>query len=132
MMLHASHVEEAAKKYGFLQDYTQALQLAKERKRPLLLLLTKEECTWCVRFERRTLGNRSVLEELKHNFVVVIVDKNLQKQSYPAKKFQAPFTPRGFFIDPNDESVLALSNGYMKADDFLAILHKVEKKWRKE
>jgi len=132
VMLFAAHVDETAKKFGFFRSYPQALASALKEHKVLLLLITKEECTWCVRFERRTLANKRVYEELKHNFIVVMVDKHTQKESYPSKRFKAPFTPRGFFIDPRNQKTIAISNGYMKAEDFLRIIDEVKRKWKRQ
>lgn len=57
--------------------------------------------------------------------MVLIVDKKFDIDTFPAK-FKTSFTPRVFFINPKDESILLESAGYVKKKDFVKSLDKAQ------
>ena len=96
-----------------------------------MLLMTREACPWCRKFERVVLNDDIVKQRLAQEVVVVIVDKNLDKTHFPSKKYKSFFSPKGFFISPSNEKVLLEMNGYVKKEDFINELDKVKSKMNK-
>ena len=123
-MLYAAHIDEYATKMGFERQYAKGLQQAKEQGLKLLVMITKEQCGWCRRFEKRTLKDQEVQKLLDQKFVVVVLDKYHDKGEYPSEKLKAPFTPKSFVVDPTSERVLKEFNGYVAKDDFIQRLEK--------
>ena len=128
--LFASNLDTFAKEMGFEREFSQALQKAKQQNKPLVLILSKHDCGWCRRFEKRTLKAKEVHTQLQKSFVVVVEDKKADTQRYPSKRYTTSFTPKSFFIDPRDESILLESNGYVKREDFVHVLERVLKRYR--
>ncbi|WP_193150898.1 thioredoxin fold domain-containing protein [Sulfurimonas sediminis] len=123
-------LDEYAQKMGFERDYYTALAKAKKAHRPLMLVVTKAECPWCDRLEDRTFTEHTVHTRLKKEVIVVLVYKNFDEGEYPAEKFPAPFSPRTFFIDPDTQKNLLIINGYVKPDNFLENLDKLNMLWQ--
>lgn len=129
--LFASQLDTYAKTMGFERDYTQAMVEAKKSHKAVMLLMTREDCPWCRKFERVVLNDDTVKQRLAQEVVVVIVDKNLDKTHFPSKKYKSFFSPKGFFISPFNEKVLLEMNGYVKKEDFINELDKVKSKMNK-
>lgn len=124
-------LDEYAHKMGFERNYYTALAKAKEAHRPLMLIVTKPECPWCDRLEDRTLANPKVHKRLLKEVVTVLVYKDFDEDDYPAQMFQAPFSPRTFFVDPRTQETLLIINGYVKVDRFLQELDTLKTLWNK-
>jgi len=124
-------LDEYAQKMGFERDYNTALAKAKELHRPLMLTITKPECPWCDRLEDQTFTDLTVHKHLNKEVVVILVYKDFDKESYPSKKFVAPFSPRTFFIDPSSQEAFLIINGYAEKGKFLDKLDEVKRLWNK-
>jgi thioredoxin-related protein len=127
--VYANHLDQFAKQYGFERDYKSALEKAQKKSLVLFVVVSKKECGYCRRFERRTLAKEPVVTILQKKFVVVVVDKNLDASKYPQQKYATKFTPKGFFVDPKNEKIFYETYGYVQKEDFVQTLQKVWKKW---
>jgi thioredoxin-related protein len=123
LALHAS--PSVAEKLGYQSDYAKALTLARAQDKPVMLVVVTTYCPWCRKLERRTLASKRVRKAVDKGFVAVIVDRNLQKETFP-KKFQAPRIPIVFFVDPQDEEEFWESIGYVDKEEFLGSLKEAE------
>lgn len=124
--LFGAKIDDFAKEVGFERDYKTALVKAKKNHKPLLMVLGADYCPWCRKFEHRTLKSSLIKPRLDSEFVVLVVDKKYDVESFPAK-FKTQFTPRVFFINPKDESILLDSTGYVKKQEFNEKINKAQK-----
>jgi thioredoxin-related protein len=129
--LFGADLDAYAKKMGFERNYYTAVKTAKKLHRPVMLVLTKPECPWCDRFEERTLASEPIKKRLDKEIVTVLVYMDFDDDQYPSKKFTSSFSPRTFFINPYNNKVLLISNGYVPKGDFAGVLDKVQNKWKK-
>ncbi len=124
--LFAANIDNYAKEMNFQRDYNTALKKAKKENKVLAMVLSADYCPWCRKFERKTISSTLVKEKLNNDFVTLVVDSKYDINSFP-KKFQTGYTPFVNFINPNDESILEQSAGYVKKKDFLSTLNQAEK-----
>ena len=117
--LQASSIKEFAQKHGYAQNYKEALALAKEADKPMMLVMVTHYCPWCRKFERATLSKKMIDDVVQKNFIPVIL--NREKGVFP-KKFHTPMIPVVFFVDPKDEDGFWESAGYIKKKDYLLVM----------
>jgi len=124
--LFGAMIDDFAQEMGFERDYKTALSKAKKNQKPLLMVLGADYCPWCRKFEDKTLNSTLIKPILKSDFVVLVVDKKYDIESFPSQ-FQTQFTPRVFFINPKDESILLDTTGYIKKKKFVQNLNEATK-----
>lgn len=117
LTLFAENIDELAKEIAFENDYKTALSKAKKENKVLMMVLRADSCPWCRKFERKTLTSPLLKPRLQTKVVLLVVDKNYDIGSFP-EKFTTHSTPRVFFIDPNDESIILDTAGYIKKQLF--------------
>lgn len=125
LTLFAANIDNFAEKMGFERDYNTALLKAKKVNKPLVMVLSSDYCPWCRKFENKTLKSSLIKSKLDKEFIVLLVDKKYDVKTFPSK-FKTQFTPRIFFINPKDESILFDKNGYIKKIDFEKNLDKAQ------
>jgi len=122
--IFALHIDEFASHMGYQRDYAKALSIAKKENKPLMLVIGTDYCPWCRKFERKTLKYIKVAIEVNKNFIPIVVDKNRDKGTFPSQ-YSSPITPAVFFINPNDNSLVGKSVGYIRKKDYLEKLESI-------
>jgi thioredoxin-related protein len=107
--------------------YEQALVKAKKESKPLLVLITSEQCRWCRKFEATTLQDGDVIAKVNSKFVAVHVTRD--KSVYP-KNLSAKMVPMNYFLD-NNGSVIYSMPGYWPVEDYQSILDDALVKYKK-
>lgn len=131
LTLFGSNIDEFAKDMNFERDYDTALSKAKKENKVLMMVLSSNYCPWCRKFENKTLSSKLIKSKLDKEVISLVVDKNFDEGDFPAK-FKTQFTPRVFFINPKDESILNESRGYIKKKDFLEYLDDANEYYQSE
>lgn len=107
--------------------YEQAQAKAKKESKPLLVLITSEQCRWCRKFEATTLQDEDVISKLNSKFVTVHVTRD--KSIYP-KNLTAKMVPMNYFLDANGKVIYSMP-GYWPVDDYQSILDDALIKYKK-
>jgi protein disulfide-isomerase len=107
--------------------YEQAQAKAKKESKPLLVLITSEQCRWCRKFEATTLQDEDVISKLNSKFVSVHVTRD--KSAYP-KNLTAKMVPMSYFLDENGKVIYSMP-GYWPVDDFQSILDDALSRYKK-
>lgn len=107
--------------------YEQAQAKAKKESKPLLVLITSEQCRWCRKFEATTLQDEDVITKVNSKFVAVHVTRD--KSVYP-KNLSAKMVPMSYFLDENGK-VLYSMPGYWPVEDYQSILDDALGKYKK-
>lgn len=129
LSLVAANIDNLAKKMGFERDYNIALIKAKTLKKPLVMILGADYCPWCRKFEHKTLSSSLIKPRLQKEFVVLIVDKKYDIDTFPSK-YRTKFTPRVFFINPQNEDIFFDTTGYVKKEEFAESLDNVSELYK--
>ena len=127
--LFGAHVDDFAKRMDFEREYKTALTKSKESHKVLVMVLGADYCPWCRKFENKTLSSSLVKPRLDKEFVVLIVDKKFDIDTFPTK-YRTSFTPRVFLINPDNENILLESAGYVKKKEFMKSLDKAQKLYK--
>jgi thioredoxin-related protein len=108
-------------------SYEQAQAKAKKESKPLLVLITSEQCRWCRKFEATTLQDEDVISKLNSKFVTVHVTRD--KSVYP-KSLSAKMVPMNYFLDSNGKVIYSMP-GYWPTEDYQSILDDALLKYKK-
>jgi len=117
LTLFGANIDKFAHEMHFERDYASALTKARQAHKPLLMVLGADYCPWCRKFEHKTLSSKLIKPRLEKEFIVLVVDKKFDIKTFPSK-FRTQFTPRVFFINPKDESIILDTTGYIKRKVF--------------
>ena len=117
LTLFGANVDNFAQEMGFERDYKTALTRAKKENKILMMVLGADYCPWCRKFERKTLNSSLLKKRLQTEVVTLVVDKKFDIETFPSK-FQTQFTPKVFFINPKDETIILDTTGYIKKKHF--------------
>jgi protein disulfide-isomerase len=107
--------------------YEQAQAKAKKESKPLLVLITSEQCRWCRKFEATTLQDEDIISKLNSKFVTVHVTRD--KSVYP-KNLSAKMVPMNYFLDSNGKVIYSMP-GYWPVEDYQSILDDALLKYKK-
>jgi thioredoxin-related protein len=107
--------------------YEQAQAKAKKESKPLMVLITSEQCRWCRKFEATTLQDEDVISKLNAKFVSVHVTRD--KSIYP-KNLSAKMVPMHYFLNGEGKVIYSIP-GYWPADDYQSILDDALRKNKK-
>lgn len=107
--------------------YAQAQAKAKKESKPMLVIITTEECRWCRKLEATTLSDDEVVSKINSHFVPVHITRD--KSVYP-KNLTAKMVPMSYFLDGNGK-VLYSMPGYWPVEDYQSILDDALRKAKK-
>jgi thioredoxin-related protein len=113
----SAQIDEFASEVNYSRDYNAALKDAKSQNKLLMLVVVGDYCPWCKKFERKTLNSTLIQNQVKKDFIPVIIDKAKDKGKYPPE-FYSKLIPTVFFIDPKTQKHIFESLGYSKKVTF--------------
>ena len=107
-----------------------AVEVAKQKDKPIMFVITRENCKYCKILKTKTLKDKKLVDELNKNFVVVIV--NYDKGDYiPASLVNVRGVPAIWFLYKNGYSMYQDAGGApQKIDLFLEMLDGVKKRYK--
>ncbi|VVB51481.1 Thiol:disulfide interchange protein DsbD [uncultured archaeon] len=108
----------------FNTELDPALLLAKTQGKPLFVYARSEYCGACKQFEAETFTNKTVIEKLNTNFILVSIDVDNQKTE--TRNFKIRATPTEIFLDSNGTEIKKLL-GYRTNQTFLDEINKIVK-----
>ncbi|MDD5716273.1 MAG: thioredoxin family protein [Sulfuricurvum sp.] len=99
-------------------NFTDAQAKAKKESKPLLVLITSEQCRWCRKLESTTLEDEGIISKINGHFVPIHVTRD--KSVYP-KNLTAQMVPMSYFLDGNGKVLYSIP-GYWPVEDYQSIL----------
>ena len=100
------------------ETYASAQSKAKKESKPMLVIITTEQCRWCRKLESTTLSEEAIISKINTHFVPVHVTRD--KSVYP-KTLSAKMVPMSYFIDGNGKIIHSMP-GYWSSEDYDSIL----------
>ncbi len=106
----------------FLTELSPALEAAKAQNKPVFVYARSEYCYWCKKFEEESFTNKSVIDRLNENFILVSIDVDNQKSE--TRNFRVAGTPTGIFLGPNGTEIKRI-RGYVDNGTFLNTINEL-------
>lgn len=113
LSLWANQATIAANELGYINSYSEGLAKAKKEHKLMVLILVRDGCHWCKKFENETLKDEGIKTKLT-SFVKVLVDKGDEMP----ESFRSNFIPATHFIDPKTEKSVWDIAGFKEPKDF--------------
>ncbi len=93
--------------------YEQALGMAKQQNKSIMLKLTAKNCKYCVKMDKEVLADGEVKSLLDNNFITVNI--NVDKEPLPLN-LKREITPTFIFVDKNGNITSKLPGSWSKKD----------------
>ncbi|AFV98040.1 MULTISPECIES: thioredoxin family protein [unclassified Sulfuricurvum] len=107
--------------------FAHAQAKAKKESKPMLVIITTEQCRWCRKLEATTLSDDDIISKINSSFIPVHVTRD--KSVYP-KTLSANMVPMSYFLDGNGKVLYAMP-GYWPTEDYQSILDDALRKAKK-
>lgn len=108
--------------------FAEAQAKAKKESKPMMVLITSEQCRWCRKFEATTLSDEDIISKINTRFTAVHVTRD--KSIYP-KTLTAKMVPMSYFLDGNGKVLYSIP-GYWPVEDYQSVLDDALRKAKKE
>lgn len=108
-------------------NFAEAQAKAKKESKPMLVIITTEQCRWCRKLEATTLEDPAIIQQINTRFSPVHVTRD--KSVYP-KNLTAKMVPMSYFLDPEGK-VLYSMPGYWPIEDYQSILDDALTRYKK-
>ena len=102
------HGLDFTKKYGYYENYNEAVKIAKESKRDIVMVIVSDYCPWCDRLKEEVLSLEYTNEILHKNYIPLML---YSRNQYP-RKFDTYVAPTIYFVSYRDESILETIVGF--------------------
>jgi len=114
---------ESIKKPTF-SSFDNALKVAKEEHKIILLELVSTDCLFCEKMEKEVLSKESVKEAINKDFVLAKVNIDFEKIPLGLSQQMTPM----FVFATADENVEDIRLGFIEEENFLTLLSEERKK----
>ncbi len=113
LSLWANEASKAAMELGYINSYAEGIAKAKKEHKMMMLVLVRDGCHWCKKFEAQTLKDNNIKSALD-GFVKVLMDRS---EAMP-ERFHTNFIPTTYFIDPKTEKSVWELAGFKEPKEF--------------
>jgi len=121
----------SAAEVNWAKDYKSGMAQAVKENKPVLFIISRDTCKYCLLLDDTTLKDEKVVKELNDNFVAIRSWTN-EGDYIPAVLAQnTPGLPGIWFLYPNGDAMYQPLLGYVKAPNFLEALKIVEAEFKK-
>ena len=109
---------------NWLNNYDEAIELAKKENKRVYMLIVSDDCRWCKKFERTTLKDEKLLERIEKQYVLLHLSRDQHK--IPSE-FKTTPVPRHYFLRSNGDSIFPVV-GYRDVETFHGFLNTVDER----
>ncbi len=118
MLLVATSVMAANVQWA--KDYQTGIKMAKQQHKPVLFVVSRDTCKYCVMLDKQTLSNPVVAKALNRDFIAI--RSWLNEGDYVPEDLYAPGLPTIWFLLPDGTPMYQPLMGMIKSKNFLEAL----------
>jgi len=107
---------------SWIHNYDEGLKLAQKEHKNIYLFIGADKCKFCKIFKEKTLSQKSVMDRLKKDYVVIYLSRD---QHTIPDKFEKFGAPRHYFLDQNGKIIFA-TFGVLEPAGFFTILDEAD------
>ena len=108
--------------FDWVHSYDQALKLAKERNRPVMVMISQKDCPTCQYMEDVAFEDEELVDFVEHNFIPLKLDLQRAKEL----GLKAYGTPTFYFLRPDGTKITRALVGGATARTFLEKLREIK------
>ena len=110
--------------------YEEALEIAKEQDKRVMVLMVQDNCRYCKRMKETTFKDKEVIKRINKDYIFVEI--NRYKDDYPKKQFSVYGVPTTFFVNNDDTLIMKGAGGYWGKEDFFSFMDDADFKVKKK
>jgi len=114
------------------KDYKSGIAKAQKEHKPVLFIISRDTCKYCIILDNTTLKDPKVVDELNKNFVAIRSWTNEGDYIPYVLGQNTPGLPGIWFLDSDGEPLFQPLLGYVKKEKFYEALKIVEEEFKKE
>jgi thiol:disulfide interchange protein len=111
----AKETQEAAETVAWLESYDEAVRLAEDKDRPIMIDFYADWCGWCKRLDSDTYSHKDVIAKAEQ-FVSLKIDADVERDL--SSRYRIAGLPTILFIDHTGREIHRVV-GYRPAQGFL-------------
>ncbi|MEA3330286.1 MAG: DUF255 domain-containing protein [Campylobacterota bacterium] len=105
---------------SWAKDYESGMKLAKAQNKPVLFVVSRDTCKFCVILKDTTFKDKTVVKALDRDYISIIAQ--IDENDYVPKELYAPGLPTIWFLLPDGRPMFQPLMGMVKSKDFLDAL----------
>jgi len=107
---------------SWIHDYDKGVKLAQKEHKNIYLFIGADACKFCKIFKEKTLSQKSVMDRLHKEYVLIYLSRDRHEVPSKFEKFGAP---RHYFLDQNGK-ILFATFGVLEPAGFFTILDEAD------
>ena len=107
---------------SWIHDYNKGVKLAQKEHKNIYLFIGADACKFCKIFKEKTLSQKSVMDRLHKDYVVIYLSRD---RHFIPDKFEKFGAPRHYFLDQNGK-ILFATFGVLEPAGFFTILDEAD------
>ena len=109
-----------ATEVNWAKDYQSGIKMAKEENKPVLFVISRDTCKYCIILDNTTLSDAKVIKALNKDFIAV--RSWLNEGDYVPEDLYAPGLPTIWFLLPDGTPMYQPLMGMVDSKNFLEAL----------
>jgi len=118
-----------AAEVNWAKDYESGLKLAKEQNKPMLFVISRDTCKYCVLLKNTTFKDEKVTTVINKDFIAVT--SWINENDYIPEKLFTPGLPGIWFLLPSGEPMFQPLMGALGTKEILHYLKQVKSEFNK-
>jgi len=128
MLLLATSV--MASGINWAKDYNSGMALAKKTNKPVMFIISRDTCKYCVKLDKETFKDSRVINGVNKDFIAI--RSWINNKDYVPQELYAPGLPTIWFLLPNGKPMYQPLMGFVDGDNFLTALAIVKTEFDKQ
>ena len=109
-----------AAEVNWAKDYQEGMKIAKQQNKPVLFIISRDTCKYCIKLDRTTLSDAKVTKALNRDFIAI--RSWLNEHDYVPEDLYAPGLPTIWFLLPDGTPMYQPLMGMVDSKNFLEAL----------
>jgi len=109
------------------KDYQSGIKQATKEKKPVMFVISRHTCKYCVILEQNTFSDKRVIERLNRDYISII--SYTDERDYIPNGMFTGGTPTTWFLNSNGESMFPPVVGAHSPEDYMSALQVVQEKF---
>ena len=118
-----------AAEVNWAKDYNSGLKQAKEQNKPMLFVISRDTCKYCIILKNTTFKDKKVTTTLNKDFIAVT--SWINENDYIPEELFTPGLPGIWFLLPSGKPMYQPLMGAQKIENFLYALDLIKKDFEK-
>lgn len=118
-----------AAEVNWAKDYETGLKLAKEQNKPMMFVISRDTCKYCVLLKNTTFKDKKATTVLNRDFIAVT--SWINENDYIPEKLFTPGLPGIWFLVPSGEPMFQPLMGAVGIEEILHYLKQVKAEFNK-